>query len=196
MIWGVKSKPKSGWKSFLKNRLLSFSMIVSLAFLLLVSLVISVIIDMLGHRIQSSFPSLPVVIIYIINTFITMAITTFIFAVVFKILPDANIKWKDVLIGAIATMILFLLGKFEISFYISKSNIGSTYGATGSLIVILLWVYYSAIILYFGAEFTKFYAVHLGNEIKPAEYAVTIEQIVQEKGKMSLLQKEINKKRT
>ena len=194
IIWGVKSKPKSGWKSFLKNRLLSFSMIISLAFLLLVSLGISAVIDILGNRLQLRFPGLSVVIIYIINTFITIGITTFIFAVIFKVLPDAKIKWKDVLIGAIATMILFLLGKFGISFYISKSNVGSTYGATGSLIVIMLWVYYSAIILYFGAEFTKFYAVHVGDEIKPAEYAVTVEQVEQEKGNMSIQEKERNKK--
>jgi membrane protein len=194
IIWGVKSKPKSGWKSFLKNRLLSFSMIISLAFLLLVSLGISAVIDILGNRLQLRFPGLSVVIIYIINTFITIGITTFIFAVIFKVLPDANIKWKDVWIGAIATMILFLLGKFGISFYISKSNVGSTYGATGSLIVIMLWVYYSAMILYFGAEFTKFYAVHVGDEIKPAEYAVTVEQVEQEKGNMSIQEKERNKK--
>lgn len=194
IIWGVKSKPKSGWKSFLKNRLLSFSMIISLAFLLLVSLGISAVIDILGNRLQLRFPGLSVVIIYIINTFITIGITTFIFAVIFKVLPDANIKWKDVWIGAIATMILFLLGKFGISFYISKSNVGSTYGATGSLIVIMLWVYYSAMILYFGAEFTKFYVVHVGDEIKPAEYAVTVEQVEQEKGNMSIQEKERNKK--
>jgi membrane protein len=194
IIWGVKSKPKSGWKSFLKNRLLSFSMIISLAFLLLVSLGISAVIDILGNRLQLRFPGLSVVIIYIINTFITIGITTFIFAVIFKVLPDANIKWKDVWIGAIATMVLFLLGKFGISFYISKSNVGSTYGATGSLIVIMLWVYYSAMILYFGAEFTKFYAVHVGDEIKPAEYAVTVEQVEQEKGNMSIQEKEKNKK--
>ncbi len=194
MIWGLKSKPKSGWKSFLRNRLLSFSMIVSLAFLLLVSLGISAVIDVLGSRLQSAFPGLSVLIIYIVNTFISIVITTFIFAVIFKVLPDANIKWGHVLTGAVATMILFLLGKFGISFYISKSNIGSTYGATGSLIVILLWVYYSAMILYFGAEFTKFYAVQVGDEIKPTEYAVTVEQVEQEKGKMSIQQKERNKK--
>jgi len=193
IIWGVKSKPKSGWKSFLLNRLLSFSMIVSLAFLLLVSLGISAIIEILGNRLQAGFPGLSVVIIYMINTVISIAITTFIFAVIFKVLPDADIKWKDVIIGSIATMILFLLGKFAISFYISKSNIGSTYGATGSLIVILLWVYYSAMILYFGAEFTKFYAVHVGDEIKPSEYAVTVEQVEQEKGKMSIQEMEKNK---
>ncbi len=193
MIWGLKAKPKAGWLLFLKNRLLSFSIIVSLAFLLLVSLGISAMIDMLGNRLQAHFPGLSVLVIYIINNLITVAVTTVIFAVIFKVLPDANIQWKDVLTGAIATMILFLLGKFGISFYISKSNIGTTYGAAGSLIVLLLWVYYSAMILYFGAEFTKFYAVHIGDEIKPAEYAVTVEHVEKEKGKMSIQQKERTK---
>jgi membrane protein len=194
IIWSVKSKPGSGLNSFLKNRLLSFSMIVSLAFLLLISLGISALINLLGNRLQLRFPGISVVIIYLINLFITITITTFIFAVVFKVLPDAKIRWRDVLIGAVATMILFLLGKFGISFYISKSNIGSAYGATGSLIVILVWVYYSAMILYFGAEFTKYYAVHVGDEIKPAEYAVTVEHIDQEKGRMSVQQIEKIKK--
>jgi len=190
MIWGLKPKPKAGWLLFLKNRLLSFSIIVSLAFLLLVSLGISAMIDILGNKLQAHFPGLSVVVIYIINNLITVAITTVIFAVIFKVLPDANIRWKDVITGAVATMILFLLGKFGISYYISKSNIGSTYGAAGSLIVLLLWVYYSAMILYFGAGFTKFYAVHVGDEIKPAEYAVTVEHIEKEKGRMSIQQKE------
>jgi membrane protein len=193
MIWGVKPKPDSGWKSFLKNRLLSFSMIVSLGFLLLVSLAVSAIIEALGHQLQSTFPGLSTVVIYLINTLITLIITSFIFAVIFKVLPDANIRWKDVIIGSIATTILFLVGKFGISFYISKSNIGTTYGGAGSLIVLLLWVYYSAMILYFGAEFTKYYAIQLGDEIKPTEYAVVVEQVEVEKGKISLQDKEKGK---
>jgi membrane protein len=101
----------------------------------------------------------------------------FIFAVIFKVLPDAMIKWKDVVVGALVTTILFLLGKFAISFYISKSHVGTMYGAAGSLVVMLLWIYYSAVILYFGAEFTEAYAVQFGNKIKPAKYAVKIEEV-------------------
>ena len=108
MIWGLKAKPKAGWVLFLKNRLLSFSIIVSLAFLLLVSLGISALIDMLGNRLQAHFPGLSVLVIYIIDNLITVAVTTVIFAVIFRVLPDANIQWKDVLTGAVATMILFL----------------------------------------------------------------------------------------
>ncbi len=190
MIWGLKPKPKSGWIAFLKNRLLSFSIIVSLGFLLLVSLGVSALVEAFGNHLKLIVPGMSVVFIYVINQCITVSITTFIFAVIFKVLPDAKIKWKDVIIGAIATMILFLLGKFAISFYISKSNVGSTYGAAGSLIVLLLWIYYSAMIVYFGAEFTKFYAVALGDEIKPTDYAVTVRQVEEEKGHMSIQQKE------
>ena len=193
MIWGVKPKPKSGWIAFLKNRLLSFSIIVGLGFLLLVSLSFSALVEIFGTHLQSVFPNLSIVVIYLINLVITFGITTFIFAVIFKVLPDANIQWKDIIIGAVATTVLFSVGKFGISFYISRSSIGSTYGSAGSLIVLLVWIYYSAMILYFGAEFTKFYAVRFGDEIKPSEYAVTVQQVEVEKGKMSIQKKEQSK---
>jgi membrane protein len=190
MIWGLKPKPKSGWMAFLKNRLLSFSIIISLGFLLLVSLAISALVEMFSDHLKSVFPGLSIIVIYVFNLCLTIAITAFIFAVIFKVLPDAKIKWRDVTVGAIATTVLFLMGKFAISFYISKSNVGSTYGAAGSLIILLLWIYYSAMILYYGAEFTKFYAVEFGDQIKPMEYAVTVRQVEEEKGKMSVQEKE------
>jgi membrane protein len=190
MIWGLKPKPKSGWIAFLKNRLLSFSIIISLGFLLLVSLSISALVEEFGSHLKLIIPGMSVILIYAINLCITIGITTFIFAVIFKVLPDAEIKWKDVTMGAVATMVLFLIGKFAISFYISKTNVGTTYGAAGSLIILILWIYYSAMIVYFGAEFTKFYAVTFGDEIKPTDYAVTVRQVEEEKGKMSIQQKE------
>ena len=190
MIWGLKPKPKSGWIAFLKNRLLSFSIIISLGFLLLVSLSISALVEEFGNHLKLIIPGMSVILIYTINLCITIGITTFIFAVIFKVLPDAEIKWKDVTMGAVATMVLFLIGKFAISFYISKTNVGTTYGAAGSLIILILWIYYSSMIVYFGAEFTKFYAVTFGDEIKPTDFAVTVRQIEEEKGKMSIQQKE------
>ncbi len=196
MIWGLKPKPKSGWIAFLKNRLLSFSIIISLGFLLLVSLSFSALVEAFGNHLKLIIPGISVILVYVINFCITVGITTFIFAVVFKVLPDAEIKWKDVTIGSVATMVLFLFGKFAISFYISKSNVGSTYGAAGSLIILLLWIYYSAMIVYFGAEFTKFYAITYGDEIKPTHYAVTVRQIEEEKGKMSIQEKEKILKKT
>jgi membrane protein len=185
-IWGLKPKPKKGWLKMIQNRFLSFSVIASLGFLLLVSLGVTALIEGLSERLRANFPEVTVVVFYIINLVLTLIVVTSIFAVIFKVLPDANIKWKDVWAGAIATALLFILGKFAISFYISKSEVGSTYGAAGSLVVLLLWVYYSSIILYFGAEFTKAYAIKYGSEIHPNKYAVTTKTVEVENGGQSV----------
>ncbi len=185
-IWGLKPKPKKGWLKMIQNRFLSFSVIASLGFLLLVSLGVTALIEGLSERLRANFPEVTVVVFYIINLVLTLIVVTSIFAVIFKVLPDANIKWKDVWAGAIATALLFILGKFAISFYISKSEVGSTYGAAGSLVVLLLWVYYSSIILYFGAEFTKAYALKYGSEIHPNKYAVTTKTVEVENGSQSV----------
>lgn len=192
-IWGIKPKPKKGWLKMLMNRLLSFSVIISLGFLLLVSLGISTLVEALSRSLARAFPDVTVIIFYIINLVLSLAVTTALFAVIFKVLPDAKIKWRDVIAGAIATAVLFMLGKFAISFYVSKSDIGSTYGTAGSLVVLLLWVYYSSIILYFGAEFTKAYAVEFGTAIHPNKYAVTTRLVEVESGKESVQQVEKKK---
>ena len=189
-IWGLKPKPKKGWLKMLQNRFLSFSIIISLGFLLLVSLGISAIIEGLSNRLKAAYPDVTVVAFYIINLLLTLFISALIFGVIFRVLPDARIRWKDVITGAVVTAILFMLGKFGISFYISKSKVGSTYGAAGSLVVLLVWVYYSAIILYFGAEFTKAYAIKYGTAIHPNEYAVTMKQVEVETGKQTVQTKE------
>ena len=185
-IWGLKSKPKSSWVKMLQDRFLSFSVIVSLGFLLLVSLAVTGVIEGLSDSLKSYFPDVTVVIFYIVNLLLTLGISMLIFAVIFKVLPDAKIKWKDVMIGALITAILFVIGKFGISIYVSKTNVGSTYGAAGSIMVLLVWVYYSAIILYMGAEFTKAYALKYGSEIHPNDYAVTIKQVEVETGKQTI----------
>jgi membrane protein len=182
-IWGLKAKPKKGWLKIIQNRFLSFSIIVSLGFLLLVSLVITGIIEGISTRLQQRFPDTTLIIFYIVNLLLTLGISMLIFAVVFKVLPDARIKWKDVFAGALVTAVLFLAGKFGISLYISQTKVGSTYGAAGSLVVLLLWVYYSSILLYFGAAFTKAYAVRFGSAIYPSEYAVTTREIEVETGR-------------
>ena len=189
-IWGIKPKPKKGWLKMLMNRLLSFSVVVSLGFLLLVSLGISALIDALSERLQNYFPDITVILFNIINIIITFAVVTFLFGVIFKVLPDAKIKWKDVLAGAIATAVLFMLGKFGISFYIGQSDIGSTYGTAGSLVILLVWIYYSSIILYFGAEFTKAYAVKYGSTIRPNDYAVLTKEVEVESSAGSIQEKE------
>jgi membrane protein len=192
-IWGLKPKPskkKGGIWLLLKSRLLSFGIIVSLGFLLLVSLGVTAVIEGLGGRLKQVFPDVGVVVLYISNLVITLVVITTLFAVIFKVLPDARIKWRDVWAGAIATALLFMLGKFAISFYIGQSNVGTTYGTAGSLVVLLLWVYYSSVILYFGAEFTKAYAIEYGRQILPAKYAVTTTRIEVESGNQSIQQKE------
>ncbi|MES2880812.1 MAG: YihY/virulence factor BrkB family protein [Bacteroidota bacterium] len=193
-IWNLKTKPKKEWLKMVLNRLISFSVIVSLGFILLVSLVINGLIEALMAKLQASFPQLTVVMVYIVNVLITFLITAVLFGIIFKALPDAKIKWRDVMTGSIVTAILFMMGKFGITYYIGNSNIGTTYGAAGSLVVLLLWVYYSAIILYFGAEFTKSYAARYGGSIQPNKYAVWIKHIEVEDGKGSLRQQEVKKK--
>ena len=189
-IWGLRPKPKRGWVKFLQNRVLSFSVIIGLGFLLLVSLFVSGLIDAFTKYLQTRFPDAALIIFYIGNQIITFGVIVLIFGAIFKVLPDANIMWKDVLAGAIATALLFMLGKFAISFYISKSNVGTTYGGAGSLVVLLVWVYYSSFILYFGAEFTKAYAVKYGSKIYPNHYAVTTKTVVVETGSHSVQDKE------
>lgn len=189
-IWGLKPKPKRGWLKMIQNRFLSFSVIISLGFILLVSLAITGIIEAISGRLQAAYPDVTVIVFYCINLIISFSVITFIFAVIFRVLPDAQIRWKDVGIGAAVTAVLFMLGKFAISFYISKSNVGSTYGTAGSLVILLVWVYYSSIILYFGAEFTKAYAIAYGAPIHPNQYAVTMQQVEVETGNASIQAKE------
>jgi membrane protein len=193
MIWNLKPKPKHGFKKLLLNRLLSFSVVIGLGFILLASLVINSLIEGLMDRLQESFPHVTVVLIYIVNLLLTFVITTLLFGIIFKVLPDAIIKWKDVLTGAIVTALLFMLGKFAITFYIGRSNFGTTYGAAGSIVILLSWIYYSSIILYFGAEFTKSWANLYGGHIEPSHYAVWVKQIEVEDGKGSLKQQEAKK---
>ena len=176
-IWGLKAKPKRGLWKILRNRFLSFSVVVSLGFLLLVSLAVSTIIEGLSDRLKSSFPDVAVVIFYILNLLISFLVITALFALMFKVLPDARTKWKDIWPGALASGILFMIGKFAISFYIGKSNVGSTYGAAGSLVILLLWVYYSAMILYLGAEFARAWSSHKGTAIHPNDYAVALKKV-------------------
>jgi membrane protein len=192
-IWGLKPKPKRGWLKMLQNRFLSFSVIISLGFILLVSLAVTGLVDALSERLRASYPDVWVVVFYIFNQLLTFGIVSLIFAVVFKVLPDAKIRWKDVFAGSVVTALLFMIGKFGISFYISQSDVGSTYGAAGSLVVVLLWAYYSSLILYFGAEFTKAYAVKYGEEIHPNSYAVTTRQVEVESNGESVQQQEEKK---
>jgi membrane protein len=194
-IWGLKPKPKAGLMKLLSSRFLSFGVIVSLGFLLLVSLAATTVVESLGKRLQDRFPDITVVVFYIINLLLTLSVVTLLFAVIFKVLPDAKIGWKDVWPGSIFTAILFVIGKFLISLYIAKSNVGGTYGTAGSLVILILWIYYSSIILYFGAVFTKQFALEYAHQIRPNKFAVIMNTIEVEAGNQSVQQGEANKEK-
>lgn len=176
MIWKVKAKPRRGWVKLLKDRLLSSSLIVGLSFLLIVTFMINGLLLALNEWLKSYFPDVTILLFQIINIFLGFAVITTLFAVIFKVLPDAKISWKQVRFGAFFTACLFMLGRLIIGIYITKSKTGLAFGAAGSLIVILVWVYYTAVILYLGAEFTRVYAEFNGSKIEPADYAVVVEE--------------------
>ena len=175
IIWRVKAKPKKGWLKLVQNRFLSFSLIGSLGFLLVVSLIVNILVSALSNKIQHFFPGINI-IIYAVNLGITFIVIMTLFAIIFKVLPDVKISWKDVRSGAIFTALLFMLGQYLIGLYIQYFANSSAYGAAGSIIVILTWIYYTSAILYIGAEFTQVYAEAIGSKIEPAEYAVAIKQ--------------------
>lgn len=179
LIWKLKSKPRKGrgWLRMIINRLLSFSIIVSLGFILLVSLVINGAMDLLLTQLLQKFPDVTVVVVYITNLVLTFFITAFIFGIIFKVLPDAKIEWRHVRVGAFTTAFFFMGAKFLISYYLGHSQMTTAYGTTGSIIVVLLWVYFSAMILYFGAAFTRQYAIEMGSNIYPNKYAVWVETV-------------------
>jgi membrane protein len=169
-IWEVKPKPAKsfvdGVKRFVINRLLSFTMVLGIGFLLLASLVISAALSALGEYIGTRWPFADFWL-ELMNFLISFVVITFLFAMIFKFLPEINIPWKDVWLGAAVTSALFSLGKFLIGFYLGRSEVGNTFGAAGSLAILLIWIYYSAQILFFGAEFTQVYANKYGSRIVP-----------------------------
>lgn len=180
IIWRVKAKPKRGWLKLIKDRLLSSSLIVGLGFLLVVSLIVNGAVKALNDLLIHRFPDVTVIAFNILNVVISFIVITALFAIIFKVLPDVKIAWRDVRSGAFFTACLFMLGRYLIGLYIETTGTASTYGAAGSIIVILVWVYYTAAIMYLGAEFTRVYADHVGLKITPAEYAVYVEQTERE----------------
>jgi membrane protein len=173
-IWSIKPKPKKGLLKIIFDRIISFSLIVSFGFILMVSLAVHALVDLLHERLNMFFDSATVIIFQAVNYGILLVVITTLFAIIFKILPDAKVRWKDAYVGAAFTAVLFVGGKFLIGFYLGNSSIGVTYGAAASLVIILLWVYYTSIILYFGAEFTRIYTMNFGGGIVPDKTAVFI----------------------
>ena len=173
-IWEVKVTAKKKWLKSLKDQLFSFGLILSIGFLMLVSLILTAGLTVFGGWIKAHLPDFMLVVFRLINFAISFGVLSVLFAMMFKILPDAKIQWKDVWIGAMATTLLFILGKFGLGIYFAKASPGSTYGAAGSIILIMLWVSYSCMILFFGAEFTKQFAVFHHRTIEPTKDAQLI----------------------
>lgn len=172
-VWEVAPKPGQGIKQVIRTRLLSFSMILVIGFLLLVSLALSAGLAVVGNLMGNLLPGLGF-LWQLLNFAISFGVITLLFAMIFKILPDAKIAWGDVWLGAGLTALLFAIGKLLIGLYLGNASVGSAYGAAGSLVVLLIWVYYSAQIMFFGAEFTQVYASHYGSRIVPADHAVAL----------------------
>ena len=173
-IWNIQAKPNSGIWEFIRKRLLSFGMVLAIGFLLLVSLVVSAALSGIGKLELSILPGFTF-IWQIINFAISFSFIAMLFALIYKYLPDAKIKWDDVIVGSIITALLFTFGKFVIGLYLGRGSLGSAYGAAGSLVIFLAWVYYSAQILLFGAEFTQVYARKFGKKITPNRHAQYME---------------------
>jgi membrane protein len=182
-IWHVKPKPKREWLKLLKDRAISFAIVLSMGFMLAVSLALDTFITAFTDFIEQQFFDSPISLLWIINFIISFALVTLVFGLIFKVLPDAKIRWRDVWVGAMITAVLFVAGKFLIGVIIGNSTLTSTYGAAGSVVVILLWVYFSTIILLLGAEITQVYAREVGQHIEPASHAIRIkenEQVIKE----------------
>lgn len=177
-IWGLAAKPDKSIIRLVKNRLWSFAMIASVGFVLLVSLMLNSVVSLGYNYLSSFFKDETLHLVSIINNILVFVVITFLFALIFKTLPNGIIRWKDTFVGAAFTALLFMVGKFGIGFYLGTTAQSSLYGAAGSIIVMLIWVYYSAMILYFGAEFTKNYALIFGVKVRPGIYSVEIEKNV------------------
>jgi len=172
-VWKVIPKPGRGIKGIIRDRLLSFGIVLGFGFLLLVSLVLSAAVAMLDSWIGGFIPGW-VIAGYILSYGLSVGLVALVLAAIFKILPDVKISWGDVWVGALVTSVLFHLGKFGISTYIGKASVGSTFGAAGSLAVLLVWIYYSSQIVLFGAEFTRVYANAYGSHVVPDENAIPV----------------------
>lgn len=157
IIWDVKPQVNAGWKGIIKDRLFSFGMVLSIGFILLVSLILSAALAFLGKYFGQIVP-IPPAILEAVNFLVSFAVITVLFALMFKYVPAVHIPWRNVFVGAIGTALLFTIGKFLLGLYLGKASVGSAYGAAGSLVAVIVWVYYSAQIFFFGAEFTRVYA--------------------------------------
>jgi membrane protein len=172
-VWDVQAKPGRGVKGFIRDRFFSFTLVLGVAFLLLVSLVFSAALAAVGKLFASSLPG-GELLWEVVNLLVSLGTVTLLFALLFKVIPDASVGWRDVWVGAFATAVMFTLGKAVIGIYLGRSGVTSPFGAAGSVVALVVWVYYSAQILFFGAEFTQVYARHFGSRIVPTRNAEPI----------------------
>lgn len=175
-MWKVKAQAGKSWVKLIISRLLSLAMVVSLGFLLLVSLSIEVILGLLNDYIRQAFSGIAIYLVMAGNQLVSLIICMVIFATIFKVLPDVKIRWTNVWVGAIVTAVLFVIGKYGINIYLQYEPLSDTYGAASSMVLLLVWVYYTSIILLLGAEFTQVYSRENDKGIQPAEYAIKVEQ--------------------
>ncbi len=190
-IWDVVAEPKRGFVKLILNRVLSLGMIVGMGFILLVSLVSDTILDFFFNKIQSIIGQEPSILLSITSGIVSFAIVFLIIGMIFKFLPDVKLRWRDVSMAALITAALFILGKVGIQYYLSNSSFDETYQAAGSIVVLLIWVYYSTVVILFGAEITRAIMIYKGNPIRPADHAkkVSIQQVDYETYKSNLNKK-------
>jgi membrane protein len=175
--WSVRPDPsESGVKSFLTKRVLSFGMVLVIALLLVVSLAVSALLSGLFAQVEAAIGPVGAAFAWVGEIVVSLGLFTLLFAAIFRVLPDADVAWRDVWVGAFATSLLFIVGKFLIGLYLGRSNPGDAFGAAGSVVVILVWLYYTSLILLAGAEFTQVWSRHYGSRIEPADDAVRVEE--------------------
>lgn len=171
-VWDVQPRPRRKWLKFIKDRAFSFGLILMVGFLLLVSLILSTALSFISSWISAKVATSLSMLFYLIDALLSLATITLLFAAIFKVLPDVDLEWKHVWVGAVVTACLFVVAKFGLSYYFGKTHPGSTYGAAGSIILVMLWVNYASMLLLFGAEFTRKYADLHGQRIKVSDYAI------------------------
>jgi membrane protein len=178
-IWGVKPRPGRGILGVIKDRLFSFSMVIAVAFVLLVSLVISTVLSAVGRVVADALPG-GAFLWQALNMIVSLGVITAVFAIIFKVVPDIEIRWRDVWVGAFVTAVLFSAGKYLLGLYLGTSTVASSYGAAGSVVALVVWVYYSSQLVFLGAEFTQVFARRFGVQIRPSKNAMFLDEQAQE----------------
>jgi membrane protein len=175
-LWNVEARPGAGWKLMVRQRVAALGMVLVVALLLLIALVLSAAISALGSYAEEVLP-MPAWALGLVDLVVSLAVITLLFAAIYKVLPDVEIEWREVWTGAAVTALLFVLGKVAIGLYLGRSSVASSYGAAGSLVVLLVWIFYSSQLVFIGAEFTQVWARRRGARIEPSAWAVRVEQV-------------------